>query len=118
MLFFVFLRVLRVFVVTVPSVIVLGSSQTESRAVVAALLHLLAPVAMFDVPLRSRREALFERVARRPSELAADFRRVDRVPAIMARPIGHERLQLAIAGHPERGIRSSGSEDLDRVADP
>ena len=52
-----------------------------------------------------------ERVARRPSELAADLRRVDRVAPIVARAIGHERLQSGM----RRILRP---QLVERVADP
>src|SRR5471032_1689686 len=68
-------------------------SQAESCAVVAAGLDLLAPVAVLDVPARGGGDAVLERVARRPSELAPDLARVDRVAAVVTGTIGHERLQ-------------------------
>ena len=59
------------------------------------------------------REAGLERVARRPAELAADLRRVDRVAAVVAGPIGHERLQRAVAATP---LRAPGSTPPARSA--
>ena len=79
--------------------------EPEPLAVVAARLDVLAPVAVLEVPAHGRAQAVLERVARRPAELAADLRRVDRVAAIVAGPIGHERLELAIA----RRRRAPGS---------
>src|ERR1700757_2794489 len=70
--------------------------QTQSCTVVAAGLHLFAPVAMLHVPARRRGEAVLERVARRPPELAADLRRVDRVAPVVTGTVGDERFQIAV----------------------
>src|SRR5712664_4096252 len=58
-----------------------GASATkpQSLSVVLALLHLLAPGAVLEIPPRGGRQAVFEDVARRPPELPADLRRVDGV---------------------------------------
>src|SRR2546422_7577322 len=88
----------------------LSFPQTEPAAIVATRLHLLAPVAMLEVPAHGLSQAALERVARRPSELAANLRRVDRVPAIVAGTIGHERLQPAAAF-------SLGLQLVDDIAD-
>src|ERR671930_2489460 len=71
------------------------SSETKPLSVVPSGLHPLAPVAMLEIPAHGVAQAALERVARRPSELAPNLRRVDRVPAIVAGAIGHERLQPA-----------------------
>ena len=60
---------------------------------------------------------------RLPSELAADFRRVDRVPAIVPWPIAHERLEPAIAWRRPRralqgGVGRGRTNALDRVTEP
>src|SRR5947209_18891225 len=65
---------------------------------------------MLEVPAHGLSQAALERVARRPSELAANLRRVDRVPAIVAGTIGHERLQPAAAF-------SLGLQLVDDIAD-
>ena len=85
-------------------------SRARVAAVVAAGLHLVAPVAMLQVPLRRSREAVLERVTRLPAELAADLRRVDRVSPIVARAIGHERLQLAVAAAGQRRVGRRGPQ--------
>src|SRR4051812_47617311 len=72
-------------------------SKAKPLAIVPAGLHRVAPVAVLEIPGRRLREALFERVARRPAELSTDLRRVDCVSAIVAGPIRDERLQVAIA---------------------
>src|SRR6476620_3199118 len=79
----------------------IASAQSQSLSVVAAGLHLVTPVAVVEVPRRGLREAVLETMARRPAELAADLRRVDRVSAIVAGPVGHEGLQLVIAAADE-----------------
>ena len=54
-----------------------------------------------------------------PAELAADLRRVDRVAPIVAGPIGHERLQRAIAVRAvERRVRRRRPQLVERVAQP
>src|SRR5262249_11413120 len=71
--------------------------QPQSAAIVPPRLHLLAPVAMFEVPEDSVAESALERMTRRPSELAANLGGVDRVAPIVARTIRHERLQAPAA---------------------
>src|SRR5881296_592973 len=51
----------------------LPSPQTEPAAIVATRLNLLAPLAMLEVPAHRVAHAALERVARRPSELAANL---------------------------------------------
>src|SRR5258705_1363251 len=87
------------------------SSPTKALSIVLPLLYLLAPIAIVDVPTDGLAQAGFERVARRPSELLADFHGVDRVPAIVAGTIRNEGLQRAPAG----GRRM---QRVDGVADP
>src|SRR2546430_10839814 len=94
-----------------------SSPEPQPLSVVAPLLNLDAPVAVLDVPLRRCRDALLERVRRRPPELAADSGRVDGVPPIVPGPIGHERFQIAIAPAAERGIAARWRERLEHVAD-
>src|SRR5438874_12105643 len=72
------------------------AAQPEPRSVVPPGLDLFAPVAMVDVPARRGEQALLQRVTRHPSQLAADLRGVDGVPAIVARTIRHERFQVAV----------------------
>src|SRR5262250_443957 len=82
------------------------SSQPEPLPIVAPRLHVFAPLEVLEVPLRGLREAVLERVARRPPELTADLRRVDRVPSIVSGPIGHEGFQLAVAPAAERRVQT------------
>src|SRR5207244_13346493 len=72
---------------------------SDLAAIVAPLLHLRAPVATIDVPPRRCGEPLFERVLRQPPELAADFRRVDRVAPIVPRPIGDRKSTRLNSSH-------------------
>src|SRR4030095_11689700 len=72
------------------------SAEAQALPLVASGLHLLAPVAVLEVPARGRRDPGLERVARRPPELAADPGRVDRVAPIVSGPVRHERLQAAV----------------------
>ena len=54
----------------------------------------------------------------RPAELAANLASVDRVSAIVARPVRHECLQVAIARPPfQRRVGSGRPQRLERVAD-
>src|SRR5438552_1831836 len=52
--------------------------------------HRLKPCTIVEIPAYCSMEPGFEGLRRRPSELAADFRRVDRVTAIVARPVVDE----------------------------
>src|SRR5690242_6732004 len=45
--------------------------------------HRFDPLAMVEIPAHRAREARFERLARRPPELAAKLRRIDRVAPIV-----------------------------------
>src|SRR3954447_23498351 len=74
-----------------------SSVQPETLAIVAAGLHALAPVQMIEVPAHRLAQARLELVARRPPELPADLRRVDRVAAVVPGTIRHERLQTLVA---------------------
>jgi hypothetical protein len=57
-------------------------------------------------------------MARRPVELTADLHRVDGVSAVVPGPVGHVRLELAIARTGlQRGIGPGRMELLERVAD-
>src|SRR5262245_63843154 len=71
----------------------ISQAQTQAFAIVAARLDLFAPVAMLEIPADSLAQAGFEGVPRRPSQLTLDFRRVDRVAAIVTGTIGDERLE-------------------------
>src|SRR5579862_9430487 len=65
---------------------------------------------MLEIPLHGAAQPVLEAVARRPSELAADLRGVDRVASIVAGPIGHERLE------PMRAV-VAGTELVHEIAD-
>src|SRR6185436_14253101 len=54
-------------------------AKAEPLAIVSPRLHLLAPVAVLEVPACGGRESLLERARRRPPEFAADLRRLDRI---------------------------------------
>src|SRR6476661_7382510 len=90
----------------------------EATAVVPARLHGSGPIAVLEVPTRGRGQARFERVTRRPAELAADLRRVDGVPPIVARPVRHKGLEIPIRLALQRRIHRRGAKRLCRVADP
>src|SRR6185436_13429834 len=88
-----------------------NSSEAESFSIVASRLYALAPIAMLDVPPHRVAQAVFERMPRRPAELAADFRGIDRVAPIVPRPIGNECPQFATT-------RRRWCKSIDRVANP
>src|SRR5712692_1138721 len=101
----------------------ISALQAETLAIVLPRLHLLAPAPMIEVPLHCREQSVVEAVPRLPSELAADFRRVDGVPAIVPWPIAHERLECPIAWRPpRRGLQGrvgrGRTNALDRVTEP
>src|SRR6267143_4312810 len=87
--------------------------QAESFPLVAPCLNLLAPVQVVEIPADGLAQAGFERVTRRPSQLAANLRRVDRVPAVVTWTIRHERLQAA----GRRGLRPQLVEDRTHAID-
>src|SRR5204863_3677175 len=66
-----------------------------SLPIVPPGLHLLAPVAVIEVPADSIAQSGFECVARGPSQLLPDLRGVDRIAPIVARTIGNEGFQRA-----------------------
>src|SRR4029077_10778997 len=82
----------------------------QPLSIVSSRLHLLAPVPMVEIPLHRVAKAVLEWTRGRPPELPPDFRRVDRITAIVAGACGDERLQRARA---PRG----GPQRVDRVAD-
>src|SRR6266849_6776138 len=101
----------------------ISALQAETLAIVSSRLHLLAPVPVIEVPLHGREQSVIEAVLRLPSELAADFRRVDRVPSIVSWPIAHKRLETPIAWHRSRralqgGVGRGRTNALDRVTEP
>src|SRR5437016_2612881 len=75
----------------------IADSKVHAQAlpIILFLLNLLAPVAVVEIPLHGLPKAGLEGVARRPPELGANLRRVDRVAPVVARPIRHERFQVA-----------------------
>src|SRR4051812_18904274 len=96
----------------------LSIPEAEALAIVATGLYRLAPPAVVEVPADGRADAFLEPVPRRPLELAADFRRVDGVAAIVPGPVRYERLEVAVvrpAG--QRGVGVSGPQRLQLVAD-
>src|ERR1043166_2120456 len=72
------------------------SPEPQSLPLVPPALNLFAPVAVLEIPAHRLLQSRLERVSRLPSELAADLGRIDRIPAIVTRTIGHERLQLSM----------------------
>src|SRR6478752_1093797 len=81
----------------IPFSIPFSSPEPQPLAVVCPCLHLLAPVAVVEIPSHRFAQPRLEGPLGGPFELAADFRRVDRVASIVAGPVGDERLQRAPA---------------------
>src|SRR5262245_57345913 len=71
-------------------------SEPEPLAIVTPCLNPLAPVSMVEVPLDRLAQTGIERALRRPAELTSNLGRVDRIAPIVARAIGHERLQAGV----------------------
>src|SRR5262245_20683762 len=72
-------------------------SKSEALAIVAASLDGGAPVAPLDIPGYRLAKTFLEGARRRPSDLLANLPGVNRVPPIVARTIGHERLERVCA---------------------
>jgi hypothetical protein len=82
---------------------------------VAAGEDVLPPGTVGEVPCHGLFEARFKGLERAPAELPLEFRRVDRVSAVMAGPVGDEADRLP-ARSPRRGIH--GVEEVaDRMYD-
>src|SRR5258708_5927750 len=65
----------------------------QTFTIIRAPLHGVTPVAVLEIPLHRFPQAVFDGVTGGPSKLAANFRRVDGVAAIVPRAIGDEGLQ-------------------------
>src|SRR5262245_47190580 len=79
---------------------------------VGAALHGLPPAAMGSIPVDRRAQPVGERVARRPSELALDLARVDRVTAIVPEAIGDVADEVARLAERRQDL----SRDVDVLA--
>src|SRR5262245_38435476 len=86
-------------------------ARAEALAPVAALLDRVAPAAIVEVPAHGAGEPAPEAVRGLPAELALDLGCVDRVAAVVAGPVGHERLERGVAREAlglERGVHRRG----------
>src|SRR5690348_4950788 len=75
--------------------------EAQPLPVVPSCLQGFAPVPVLQIPLHCLAQAVLEVARGRPTELAADLGRVDRIPPIVPRPIGDEGLEGPV-GRPRR----------------
>src|SRR6476620_7217855 len=69
---------------------VLGSQETQTRAVIDTAASTLPPCTVFEIPADGLGQALFEGSRRFPAKLAMRLRRVDCIARVMSGTIGHE----------------------------
>src|SRR5205085_3787025 len=82
------------------------------------LLQRLPPIAACRVPVHRFLHSVLERDVRFPPELAPQLRGVEQVAAVVAGPVGHDRLQrLRLAGQLEHGVGDLRDRLLDAAAD-
>src|SRR5581483_6212754 len=79
-----------------------GLPEPEAFAPIPPGEHGLAPLSVLEVPLDGGAKARVEGARGPPAQLATEPARIDRVAAVVARPIGDERLELGVAGDPPR----------------
>src|SRR5690606_21413137 len=98
-----------------------GSGLAEALHAIAAIQHAPDPVLARQIPVDRTRETGLEGFGRPPAEFALDLRRIDRVAAIVSRPVpdvADERLALAAVGQRLAFVEQGtyGLHDMDVLA--
>src|SRR5262249_50875010 len=75
-------------------------NQPESFSAVLPRQHLLAPVAIVEIPTDRAQNTVLEIVAGLPAKLASNLCRVNCVASVVTRPVGNEGLQCRVGIQP------------------